>query len=33
MTWTDPFGDIEGDAKPRPRFRTRVKMLWDSEYF
>jgi hypothetical protein len=27
--WTDAFVDIEGDAKPRPRWRTRVKMLWD----
>jgi hypothetical protein len=27
--WTDDFEDIEGPAKPRPRFRTRVKMLWD----
>jgi hypothetical protein len=31
--WTDPFIDIEGDKKPRPRFRTRAKMLWDEEYF
>jgi hypothetical protein len=31
--WTDSFVDIEGDAKPRPRFRTRVKMLWDDRYF
>ena len=31
--WTDPFVDIEGDARPRPRFRTRAKMLWDDEYF
>ena len=31
--WTDLFVDIEGDAKPRPRFRTRAKMLWDDEYF
>lgn len=31
--WTDYFVDIEGDAKPLPRFRTRVKMLWDDEYF
>ena len=29
--WTDAFVDIEGDRKPRPRFRTRVKMLWDDE--
>lgn len=31
--WTADFVDIEGDAKPRPRFRTRAKMLWDDEYF
>ena len=31
--WTDDFVDIEGDAKPRPRFRTRVKMAWDADYF
>jgi hypothetical protein len=30
--WTEDFADIEGDAKPRPRFRTRVKMLWDDRY-
>ena len=29
--WTDAFGDIEGDKKPKPRYRTRVKMLWDDE--
>lgn len=29
--WTDTFVDIEGGRKPKPRFRTRVKMLWDSE--
>jgi len=28
-TWTSDFVDIEGDAKPRPRFRTRAKLLWD----
>jgi hypothetical protein len=27
--WTDWFVDIEGSAKPAPRFRTRAKMLWD----
>jgi hypothetical protein len=27
--WSEPFVDIEGDRKPRPRYRTRVKMLWD----
>lgn len=30
---TDDFVDIEGDAKPRPRFATRAKMLWDNQYF
>lgn len=31
--WTDDFVDIEGDAKPEPRFRTRAKMLWDDDFF
>jgi hypothetical protein len=31
--WSDDFVDIEGDARPRPPLRTRVKMLWDDEYF
>ncbi len=31
--WTDDFVDIEGNLKPLPRFRTRVKMLWDEAYF
>ncbi|MBT8484058.1 MAG: carbohydrate-binding family 9-like protein [Phycisphaerales bacterium] len=31
--WTDWFVDIEGDVKPRPRFQTRAKMLWDDTYF
>jgi hypothetical protein len=30
---TDVFVDIEGDAKPRPRFKTFAKMLWDDEFF
>jgi cellulose/xylan binding protein with CBM9 domain len=30
--WTNDFVDIEGDKKPRPAQRTRVKMLWDDEY-
>lgn len=30
--WTSDFVDIEGAAKPKPRFRTRVKMLWDDKY-
>jgi hypothetical protein len=31
--WTDAFVDIEGDRRPRPRFRTRAKMLWDDRFF
>ena len=31
--WTDYFVDIEGSKKPQPRFHTRVKMLWDDQYF
>lgn len=30
--WIEEFVDIEGDLKPRPRFRTRAKMLWDDDY-
>ncbi len=30
--WTDWFVDIEGPAKPKPRFRTRAKLLWDDQY-
>jgi hypothetical protein len=30
--WTSDFVDIEGAAKPPPRFRTRAKMLWDDRY-
>jgi len=31
--WTDFFIDIEGNSKPEPYFQTRVKMLWDDDYF
>ncbi|MCM3127903.1 carbohydrate-binding family 9-like protein [Paenibacillus sp. MER 78] len=31
--WTDKFVDIEGDIRPRPGQDTRVKMLWDDDYF
>ncbi|RXZ80635.1 carbohydrate-binding family 9-like protein [Paenibacillaceae bacterium] len=31
--WTDDFVDIEGELKPLPAKRTRVKMLWDEQYF
>lgn len=30
--WTGDFRDIEGSARPDPRFRTRVKMLWDETH-
>ncbi len=30
--WTTDFVDIEGSARPRPRYRTRAKMLWDDRY-
>jgi hypothetical protein len=30
--WTTDFVDIEGSAKPMPRFRTRAKILWDDDY-
>jgi hypothetical protein len=31
--WTELFVDIEGSLKPKPRFKTSAKMLWDDEYF
>src|SRR5262249_32364901 len=33
VPWTDDFVDIEGTRRPRPRFRTRAKMLWDDRRF
>lgn len=27
--WSEDFVDIEGDVRPKPRYRTRMKMLWD----
>lgn len=30
--WTTDFVDIEGPSRPKPRFRTRAKMLWDDQY-
>ncbi len=29
--WCDSFVDIMGSTKPKPRFKTRMKMLWDDE--
>lgn len=31
VPWSEPFVDIEGDRRPAPRYRTRVKMLWDDQ--
>ena len=33
VPWTDDFMDIEGPHMPAPLYRTRVKMLWDDDYF
>ena len=30
--WSENFVDIEGGLEPAPRWRTRVKMLWDESY-
>jgi transglutaminase-like putative cysteine protease/predicted esterase len=30
--WTEDFVDIQGLVKPKPRFRTRAKMLWDDDF-
>jgi hypothetical protein len=30
--WSDDFLDIQGDKKPKPRHRTRMKMLWDDTH-
>ncbi len=29
--WTDSFQDIEGHAKAKPKYDTKIKMLWDDE--
>lgn len=31
--WTLDFVDIEGALRPQPALQTRVKMLWDDQYF
>jgi len=33
VPWTDSFVDIEGNLKPDPYYDTKVKMLWDENYF
>jgi hypothetical protein len=30
--WTADFVDIQGESMPKPRFRTRAKMLWGDDY-
>lgn len=30
--WTDYFIDIEGESKPAPDYKTRVKMIWDNQF-
>ncbi|MSR52197.1 MAG: hypothetical protein EXS09_02780 [Gemmataceae bacterium] len=29
--WSEPFEDIEGLGRPKPRYLTRMKMLWDDQ--
>jgi hypothetical protein len=29
IPWSEPFVDIEGDTRPAPRLRTRMKLAWD----
>lgn len=31
-SWTDYFVDIVGPERPSPRFKTRMKMLWDAQF-
>lgn len=31
VPWSEPFVDIEGEIRPKPRQRTRMKMLWDDQ--
>ena len=31
-SWSDAFVDIQGPELPAPRYRTRMKMLWDDTY-
>ena len=32
IAWSEEFVDIEGPIKPVPKYKTRVKMLWDDNY-
>jgi len=31
--WSEDFVEIEGKSKAKPRYKTRVKLLWDDDYF
>lgn len=31
--WSEDFVDIQGDVMPKPTHLTRIKMLWDKDYF
>lgn len=30
--WSNYFVDIEGDLRPLPKYKTKLKMLWDEDY-
>jgi len=32
VPWSELFRDIEGDAKPDPTYKTRMKMMWDEKF-
>lgn len=32
VPWSQEFVDIEGTQKPKPLYKTQMKMLWDEEY-
>ncbi len=31
--WTETFMDIEGPDAPKPEYQTKVRMMWDDDYF
>jgi len=31
-SWSNYFVDIEGSLKPEPAYKTRMKMLWDTNF-
>lgn len=32
-SWSEAFVDIEGDIRPKPTHLTRMKMMWDDDFF